>query len=594
MQKTLNSNVLRGGAFLIASTPPEDVFTFENLNEEDRLVYQMVTDFIETQVRAEPETIESQPKLLEAAGELGLLGAHIPEEYGGLLMSTNTVTAIYDSMGKAGGSFTTSYAAHTGIGMLPILYFGTEEQKLKFLPGLASGELKASYCLTEPNAGSDALAAKSKAILTEDGKHYILNGQKMWISNAGFADILIVFAKIDGEQFTGFIVEAKSEGISLGAEEKKMGIKASSTRQVFFENVKVPAENILGQAGKGHLIAFNVLNVGRFKLGVLCGGGSREIVEKSVQYANERHQFKVPISSFGAIKNKLADQAINTFALLSANYRVSNLLQEKKGEFMEAGKSYSDAMLEAAQEYAIECAILKVLGSEVLDFNVDEMVQIHGGNGFSEEFPAAKSYRDARINKIYEGTNEINRLLMVNQLLKKAMKGDLNLTDPAWAVQKELASIPKMETTNEPFGQETKAVDDFKKIFLLVSGSAVKMQMEGQLNLKHEQEILMNMADMMISIFSVESTLLRVKRIKEPVNEISPEIYQNLLKALVFDSQEKIAQIAKTAIVSFAEGELQKILLMGVKRFSAYPPVNVKNLKRSVADTMIEKNTFCF
>ena len=526
-------------------------------------------------------------------GKLGLLGTHIPEEYGGSAMDTNTNTFLCEDLGSM-GSFGVSYAAHTGIGMLPILYFGTEAQKQKYLPRLVSGELKAAYCLTEPGSGSDALAAKTRADLSADGSHYLLNGQKMWISNAGFADIFIVFAKIGGEKFTGFIVERTIPGITFGAEEDKLGIKGSSTRQVFFENVKVPAENLLGQAGKGHLIAFNVLNIGRFKLGALSIGGSKAVATLSVKYANERIQFKQPISNFGAIQYKLAEQIIRTFALESTTFRVSGLMQDRIHALRNGGMSYGEATLHAAEEYAIECSIIKVYGSETTAYAVDENVQIYGGVGFSEEFPAARAYRDARINRIYEGTNEINRLLIVDQLLKRAMKGTLDIATPAWAVQKELASMPSMDRPKGLYAEEKSAVKDFKKIALMVAGGAVKMQMDGKLNLETEQEILMNVADIMIDIMNCESTLLRVEKLNGMSSKpASQEVYDAILQVQFTDSTSRIVKNATDALSSYAEGDLLRTFLMGLKRFSKYPPVNVKNLRRTIAHAAIAKNEYC-
>jgi len=423
------------------------------------------------------------------------------------------------------------------------------------------------------------------------GTHYLLNGQKMWISNAGFADLFIVFAKIDGEQFTGFIVDAKSQGITLGEEEDKMGIKGSSTRQVFFENTPVPKENILGEIGKGHLIAFNVLNMGRFKLGILSCGGQKEAIRNSVKYANERIQFGQSISSFGAIQYKLAEQSIQTFALESAVYRLSDSIADLKSELASDGVSFEDALRKSAEEYSVECAILKVAGSESLDYVIDEMVQIYGGNGFSEEYPAAMAYRDARINRIYEGTNEINRMLMINMILKKAMKGELDIVGPAWEVQKELSKMPSMESVGDgPMEREAKALNDFKKLVLMVAGAAAKYQMDGKHDLKQEQEILMNVADMMIDLYVSESLWLRLKKVG--MQHEKSEIYQAILKTYFHDAQFRMRKNATDALASFAEGDEARIMQMGVQRFTQYPVQNVKKLRRIVAQDLIKENSY--
>lgn len=599
MEDTLiNAEVLKGGEFLIRESSHEHVFIPEILTEEQAMVKQMATDFLNNEIVPNRARIEKQEPglsvaLLEKAGELGLLGAHMPAQYGGTELDTNTNTVIADVLGPC-GSFSTSIAAHTGIGMLPILYFGTEAQKEKYLPKLISGETKAAYCLTEPGSGSDALNAKTRADLSADGSHYLLNGQKMWITNAGFADMFIVFAKIGGEKFTGFIVDRNTPGITLGEEEDKLGIKGSSTRQVFFENAKVPAENVLGEIGKGHLIAFNALNIGRYKLGVMCIGGNKEVINMAVRYANERVQFGQPIGSFGAIQYKLAEMAIRNFAAESAGYRTSQLMQDKKSEAASEGKSFGQAMLEAAEEYAIECSILKVIGSEATDYCVDENVQIHGGIGFSEEYPAARAYRDSRINRIYEGTNEINRMLMVDQLFKRALKGQLDIVGPAWAVQKELASMPSFEKTEGEYAEEHKAIADFRKIILMVAGGAAKMQMDGKLNMKEEQELLMNCADMLIDLFTAESMLLRVQKLAGIQKEIPQEVYDAMLQVYFHDATARMGKNATDALVSFAEGDLLKTFLMGVKRFLKYPPVNVKEKRRLVADVLRKANGWCF
>jgi len=599
MEDTLvKTEVLKGGEFLIRESGPENTFIPEELNEEQLMIRQMAEDFLKNEIAPNRPRIEKQEPglsvaLLEKAGELGLLGAHMPAQYGGTELDTNTNTVIADMLGPC-GSFSTSIAAHTGIGMLPILYFGTEEQKTKYLPQLISGAMKAAYCLTEPGSGSDALNAKTRADLSADGTHYVINGQKMWITNAGFADLFIVFAKIGGEKFTGFIVERNSPGLTLGAEEDKMGIKGSSTRQVFFENVKVPAENVLGEIGKGHLIAFNALNIGRFKLGVMCVGGSKRVIDMATQYANERHQFGQPIGNFGAIQFKLAEMAIRTFAGESAMYRISEQMQDRKTAGSEEGKSFGQATLEAAEEYAIECSILKVYGSETTDFCVDENVQIHGGIGFSEEYPAARAYRDSRINRIYEGTNEINRMLMVDQLFKRALKGQLDIAGPAWAVQKELASVPSFEKPEGEYAEEHRAIADFRKIILMTAGAAAKMQMDGKLNLKEEQEILMNCADMMIDLFLAESLLLRVQKLNGREKEQPQEIYDAMLQVYFHDATARIGKNATDALASFADGDLLKTFLMGLKRFTKYPPVNVKEKRRLIAGAVLKANGWCF
>jgi hypothetical protein len=414
--------------------------------------------------------------------------------------------------------------------------------------------------------------------------------KKMWITNAGFADIFIVFAQIDGDKFTGFIVERGLEGFTLGAEEEKLGIKGSSTCQIFLENVKVPTENVLGEVGKGHLIAFNALNDGRFKLGAMCIGGAKGSFNSGIKYANERHQFKVPISSFGAIKRKLAQQAVQIFAAESAQYRTSQLMQSKKAELRAAGEDFASAKLKAADEYAIECAILKVVGSEALDFVVDETLQIHGGMGYSEEGTAARAYRDARINRIFEGTNEINRLLSVDMLLKRAMKGRLDIVSPAWEVQKELSSMPSMDLPTGTYGKEYKALKDFKKLVLMVAGAAAKMQMDGELDLKNEQEIITNVADMLIDVFLVESTLHRVDKLSGMETIIPQEVSDAMLKMLIHDKTSSMQKNAADALGSFAGGDLLKTMLMGLKRYTKYPVQNVKELGRTIADYAIEQD----
>ena len=582
----------KGGSFLIQETQASEVFVPEDLTEEQKMIQAMAREFVSNHTNEKGHFLDHQVDLMKMAGELGLLGAHFPEHYGGMGLETNTNTVIGEEIGKGGGSFNTTFAAHTGIGMLPILYFGTKVQKNTYLPKLASGDWLAAYCLTEPGSGSDALAAKTRADLSEDKQHYIINGQKMWISNAGFADIFIVFAQIDGDKFTGFIVDAHSNGITLGEEEEKMGIKGSSTRQVFFENVMVPVNAVLGEVGRGHLIAFNALNIGRFKLGNMCMGGCKTASSVSVQYANERVQFKRSISSFGAIKYKLAQQAIQIYVLESAVYRVSDLLQRKKNALTDGGLDLETAMLQSAEEYAIECACIKVAGSEYLEQVIDEMVQIHGGYGYSEEYPAARAYRDQRINRIYEGTNEINRMLMVNMLFKRAMNGSIDMVNPAWEVQKALTKMPSLNKPEGLFGQELKSLQDFKNLALMVLGAAAKMQMDGQIDLKEEQEILMNGADLLIEIFMTESLLLRMVRLSNSPRLAPPEVYEAILRTHFHDTNARMAKFSTDALASFASGDLLKTFLMGVKRFTSYPAVNVKENRRMIADYLIAKNSY--
>ncbi|MBC6995626.1 acyl-CoA dehydrogenase family protein [Neolewinella lacunae] len=588
--------VLKGGEFLIADLSPAATFSPEDFNEEQLMVKQTVEDFIRQDIVPNLNKIEKQEdgiavKLLDKMAELGLLGSHMPESFGGLQMDTNTNTLICDVMGGSSGSFTVSFAAHTGIGMLPILYYGTEEQKAKWLPRLITGELKAAYCLTEPGSGSDAMGAKTTAVL--DGDEYVLNGQKMWISNAGFADVFIVFAQVDGDKFTGFIVPRHLEGLTLGAEEEKLGIKGSSTRQVFFENVRIPADSYLGEIGKGHLIAFNVLNVGRFKLHALSVGGSKRALTIGINYANERVQFGQTIANFGAIKYKIAEAAIQIFAGESALYRVSQLIQDMNKSLEAEGKTFAEAKRLSAEEYAIECALLKFIGSELLDYTVDEVLQIHGGMGYSEETLAPRMYRDARINRIYEGTNEINRLLSVDMLLRRALKGAIDIVGPAWNVQKELAQPADTSVPAGEYGAEIKAVANFKKAILMVVGAAAKAQMDGRVNLKDEQEVLMNVADMLADLLNAESTLLRLQRLRITGKGRQPQaLYDAILQVLFHDVNARIAKNGLDAIASFAEENLLDTFAAGLRRFTQYPIRNVKALRRTVADHLIAQNAY--
>lgn len=588
--------VLLGGEFLIKESDPQSVFIPEEINEEQKMMVETAASFVQSEIWPKLDAIDKQEpgltvSLLEKAGELGLLGTSVPEEFGGLGGDFNTNTFLAMELGTS-YSFGVSFAAHTGIGTLPILYYGNAEQKAKYLPKLASGEMKSAYCLTEPTSGSDALSAKTTAKLSDDGKYYILNGQKMWITNGGFADILITFAQVDGDKFTCFVIDTNSPGFTRGEEENKLGIKGSSTRALFLDNVKVPVENILGEIGKGHYIAFNVLNVGRYKLCAMTTGGAKRFASISVQYANERKQFGKTIASFGAIKHKLAEQAIRIFVAESATMRTSGLINDKEHELLASGKSYSESMIGAAEEYAIEAAMLKVFGSEVLDYVVDETVQVHGGYGYSEEYPAARGYRDSRINRIFEGTNEINRLLTVDMLVKRSMKGRLNLLGPAMAIQKELMSVP--EFGEEPTGvlaKELQAIRNAKKTILMTACMAVQKFMQ---KLADEQEVIMNLTDMLIEVFTSESAILRTQKLATMKSEAELQPYIEMTQAYVSDSLERINLYGKHAISSFAEGDELKLLTLGLKRFTKFDLVNTTKLRRNIADRMIEANGYCF
>jgi alkylation response protein AidB-like acyl-CoA dehydrogenase len=585
---------LKGAEFLVKESAVNEVFTPEDFTEEQRMIKEMAGQFISKEVTPILERIDKleeglMPSLLAKAGEQGLLGAAFPEEYGGLGKDFVTATLINEALG-AGHSFSVALAAHTGIGSLPILYFGTEAQKQKYIPSLGSGEMKGAYALTEPNAGSDALSAKTTAKLSADGKHYILNGQKCWITNSGFADVFTVFAKIDGDKFTGFIVEKGTPGFTLGAEEHKMGIKGSSTRQIYFQDAPVPVENVLGEIGKGHLIAFNILNIGRLKLCAAALGGSKNVADISIQYANTREQFKQPIANFGAIKHKLAEMAIRIWTSESALYRTAQLIELKEKELTAEGKPFNEAVLGAAEEYAVECAILKVNGSEVLDYVVDEGVQIHGGNGFSDEYVISKAYRDSRINRIFEGTNEINRLLTLDMTLKRAMKGKLDLMTPAMNVMKELMSIPDFGSDDETaFSAEKKLLANLKKAILLVAGAVVQKFMA---KLDTEQEILMNIADMAIETFVAESALLRLLKRVDIEGESANALQADMVRVYLTDAADRINKYAKDAINSFAEGDEQRMMLLGIKRFTKAAPFNTKEARRRIADKLIAENKY--
>ncbi len=594
MEATNKATALQGGEWIIKESNPYETFIPEDFNEEQTMVMDMCQQFLQSEVLPIVNRIDQlepglMPSLLEKAGEQGLLSTSFPEAYGGLGKDFITSTIVNEGLG-GGHSFSVAVAAHTGIGSLPILYFGTEAQKQQFIPKLASGEWKGAYGLTEPNSGSDALGAKTTAKLSEDGKFYILNGQKCWITNGGFADVYTVFAKIDGDKFTGFIIQRGTEGFTQGPEEHKMGIKGSSTVQLYFQDCKVPVENVLGEIGKGHIIAFNILNIGRLKLCAAALGGAKKAADISIKYAITREQFKLSISKFGAIKHKMAEMAIRMWVCESALYRSAKWIDNKEHELAASGKSFAEALLGAAEEYAIECAMLKVYGSEVLDYVVDEGVQIHGGNGFSDEYMISKAYRDSRINRIYEGTNEINRLLTVDMVLKRAMKGKLDLMGPAMAVQKELMSIPDFGAGDEGvYAKEIKAIANFKKAILMVAGAAVQKLM---MQLDKEQEILMNIADMSIEVFHAESALLRVMKLANTKGETGVTLEADIMRTYLYDAADRINKAGKDALNSFAEGDELRMMHIGLKRFTKVEPFNSKDARRRIAEKLISDNGY--
>ena len=585
---------LQGGEFLIKDCTVDGFFIPEEFSEEALMVRDMARDFVRNRVLPVFEQLEHETplgnhdltvQLLKECGDLGLLGTAIPEEYGGSAQDFITNMLLQEMIAES-RSFSVTHGAHSGIGTLPILYFGTDAQKANYLPKLVSGELKAAYCLTEPGSGSDALAAKTRADLSADGTYYTMNGQKMWITNAGFADVFVVFAKIDGEKFTGFILERTMSGLTVGAEEKKLGIKGSSTRQVFFENVKVPVENVLGTIGKGHQIAFNILNIGRIKLAAGVLGGSKMATNFAAKYANERQQFGRPIGTFGAIRHKLGEMSVKIYANESAMYRAANDIKHKEEELKAEGKTLSEALLGAAEEFAIECAFLKVRTTECLNFCVDEGLQIHGGMGFSEELPMAGAYRDARINRIFEGTNEINRMLVVDMLMKRAMAGKIDLLTAAMAMQKELISPPSFGAamSDELFAAERAAVKNMKKIGLLTAGATVqKLMME----LAKEQEILMYISDIISDIYIAESTLLRTEKLVAMRGETACANEIDMMRVFINDAVERTAYNAKHCIASWAEGDEKRMLLMGVRRFSKYETINAKDARRRIAKVLL-------
>lgn len=596
---TAEKNFIKGGEFLIRNINPEDIFIPEEFSEEQQMMAQATTDFIDKEVwpnkmRFENKDYDFTLELMKKAGELGLLGISVPEQYGGLGMGFNTSMLVCDRISGATGSLSTAYGAHTGIGTLPILLYGTEEQKQKYLPKLATGEWIGAYCLTEPGAGSDANSGRTKAELSADGKSYIINGQKMWISNAGYADLFIVFARIENDKnITGFIVEKGAEGLTLGDEEHKMGIRASSTRQVFLNNVTVPVENLLGERDGGFKIAMNALNVGRIKLSAACLDANRRGISVSVKYANEREQFGRPISSFGAIQAKIAEMAAHHFATESAAYRAGQDIENNIQRLADEGMSPQQSKLKGVEEFAVECAIMKVHTSEAASFIADECVQIHGGMGFSADTTVESAYRDVRIARIYEGTNEINRMLTVGMLLKKAMKGELDLMSPAMKVASELMEIPDFDTPDysEPLSEEAELLGKLKKAILMVAGKAVETF---AMEVEKEQEILMAVADMAIEAYVAQSAVLRAAKLKS-MNHANADAAAELARLYMHTAVEKVHAAGKEAIYAFTEGDEQRMMLMGLRRFTKWQnPPNPKALRRSIAKRIIEEGKYAY
>lgn len=588
---------IKGGGFVIRETSYTDVFIPEEFDEEAQMIRQTCVDFLDAEVLHKLDRIDAQEEglmqnLLDQAGALGMLSVSIPEQYGGFGKNFNTSMLVADAVG-GGYSFAVALSAHTGIGTLPILYYGDELQKEKYIPKLATGEWKAAYCLTEPNAGSDANAGRTSAKLNGEGTHYLLNGQKIWITNGGFADVFIVFAKIDDdEKLSAFIVERNFGGITMNPEEQKLGIKGSSTRQLFFNDCPVPKENLLSDRENGFKIAVNILNIGRIKLGAATIGSARSVTTQAIKYANERVQFNLPISKFGAIRHKLAEMAIRLYANESAAYRAGQHIDDAFDELVAGGMDEAKAKLKSTEQFAIECAIIKVWCSEMLDYVVDEGVQIYGGMGYSAEAPMERAYRDSRINRIFEGTNEVNRLLVVDMLLKRAMKGELDLMGPATAVVDELMTIPDFgEDDPAPFAAEKKIIANLKKAGLMVAGAAVQKLM---MSLAKEEEILMNIADIMGYVYIAESVLLRAEKIYHTQGEDAAAFPTDMARVYLYGTIDKIAVAGKEALYAFAEGDELKMMLVGLRRFTKAEPFNTKEARQRIAKKMIDENKYCF
>lgn len=589
--------MLKGGEFLIKETVAQDIFIPEEFTEEQRMMAQSCRDFTETQVVPQMDQLEQHDrklltKMLKDAGELGLLAISLPEEYNGFGQNFVTSMLTTEEMGK-GFSFAVAFAAHTGIGTLPILYYGNEEQKAKYLPLLASGEYIGAYCLTEADAGSDANSGKTKAVLSEDGKHYILNGVKIWITNGGVADLLIVFARIDDDKnLSAFIVEANSPGVKAGPEEEKMGIKGSSTVQIYLEDVKVSVENLLGARNDGFKIALNILNLGRIKLSGATVGAAKGVISYATSYAKERKQFGKPIAEFRAIQHKIAEMTIRTYASESLTYRASQNIEDATNSLTAGGMDKGLASVEAMRQYAIEASIAKVYGSEVLDYIVDEGVQIYGGMGYSAETAVERAYRDSRINRIFEGTNEINRMVIVGELLKRAMKGEIDLLGPAMAVAKELMGIPDFGSTNvDYFEAKKKMIQNFKKSILMVAGAAVQQFMD---KFADEQEIMLHLADMAIYTYAAESLLLRIEKQADSLEASKLELLKDVADVFFYDVAAAIQKHGNDAVNAFASSDEQQAMLMGMRRFTKSPAINTVAARRRIAALVIEENKYIF
>jgi alkylation response protein AidB-like acyl-CoA dehydrogenase len=585
----------RGGAFLITPVRPEDVFTPADFSDDQRLIGQTAEEFVQKEVMPAIPELEAHKdehlmaQMLKKAGEIGLLGGGIPEAYGGSGLDQISAAILAEKLAGY-GSFAVSHGGHSGIGTVPIVYFGTEEQKKKYLPKIASGELLSCYCLSEPQAGSDSMASRTRAVLSPDGKNYILNGQKMWITNGGFADVYVVFAKIDGEKFSCFIVERGTPGFTAGAEEKKMGIKGSSTTPIFFENSPVPRENLLHEPGRGHVVAFNTLNAGRFSLGAYCIGGAKKILEASAKYSKERTAFGKRLCDFGLIKAKLGEMAIQIYAIESEVYRSAGMIEAAVSS-PDAGNDKTKQAMQVLEEYAIESSISKVAGSEMVDYVVDEGVQIFGGYGFHEDYPVARAYRDSRVNRIFEGTNEINRMLIIQMLMKRALGGVLPLIPAALKLGEEVLAGPSFEEApTGPFAEEEKSLEQAKKIFLLASGTAMQKFRE---QLAEQQEIVASLANIVMDVYAMESTLRRAQK-ASAARGAAASVMCDAARAFIYDAMDRVEKDARTALTAIAEGDTLITQLAVLRRFSKHAPLDTIAIRRRVAEAVLAQDRYPF